>query len=475
MSKSRHLLKKRKALMTPSKIEAGAVPKPSIQSVVSDFLIIALLYFAAIAWGAQRPWSLCLFSAGAIIMWSWRLLLESARGCVRLYFSSTYIPAFGLLALTAWQRWNPQTALIAPVGSLPYTIEPHTSELHLILAFGYAALGLSVIHGFSTRKQLVRFIVFLTGLGVLESIYGIVQHLTDFATVWDLPILSGSAHGTLTNRNHYALLLNLSICLGVGFLYKKSVDFFRGQRLSIRLLPHMPDSAQLAWIIIWLALIGLGVLLSLSRTGIFALFACVTVMMIATRSTQRSCLAPILVLAIACAIVGLGVYTGMDGVLARYASLLDPGYLEQDRIPIWRDTWKMICAHPWFGQGAGSFQWAFPAYETLEPDRPAVFAHNDYLQVLAEYGVVGLGLVVWLLISCWRSAMRNLKAQDPLVRGIGLAALGALTAAAIQEITDYALFTPGIAAMLVGIAALNERPSRNQQPTETTEADACRG
>jgi O-antigen ligase len=455
--------------MTPSKIEASVVHKPSNQSIVLDFLVMALLCFAAIAWGAKRPWSMCLFSAAAIIVWSWRLLLESASGSIRLYFSWTYLPAFGLLALAALQRLNPQIALIPAVGFLPYTLEPHSTELHLILAFGYAALGLSVIHGFSTRRQLIRFIIFLIGLGVLESIYGIVQRLTDFATVWDLPILSGSAHGTLTNRNHYALLLNLSISLGAGFLYKKSVDFFQDQKFSLRLLPRMPDSAKLIWIIIWLALIGLGVLMSLSRTGIFAMFACIAVMTIAARSIQRSHLAPILVLAIACAIVGLGVYSGIDGVLARYASLLEPGYFEQDRISIWRDAWKMICTHPWFGQGAGSFQWAFPAYETMEPDRPAVFAHNDYLQILAEYGIVGLGLVLWLLISCWRSAMRNLKAQDSLVRGIGLAALGALTAAAIQEITDYSLFTPGIAAMLVGIVALNERVSRDPQPMATTQ------
>jgi O-antigen ligase len=458
--------------MIPSKIEADAVHKQSIQSVLLDFLVMALLCFAVIAWGAKRPWSMCLFSAAAIIIWSWRLLLESARGCIRLCFSWTYIPAFGLLALTALQRLNPKIALIPTVGFLPHTLEPHSTELHLILTLAYAALGLSIIHGFSTRKQLIRFIVFFIGLGVLESIYGIVQRLTNFATVWDLPILSGSAHGTLTNRNHYALLLNLSISLGVGFLYKKTVDFFQDQRFRLRLLPRMPDSAQLAWIIVWLALIGLGVLMSLSRTGVFAMFACVAVMMIAARSTQRSHLAPILVLAIACAIVGLGVYTGVDGLLARYAGLMEPGYFEQDRIPIWRDAWKMICTHPWFGQGAGSFQWAFPAYETMEPDRPAVFAHNDYLQILAEYGIVGLGLVLGLLISCWRSAMRNLKAQDPLVRGIGLAALGALTATAIQEITDYALYTPGIAAILVGILALNERASRDQHPTDATETES---
>ncbi len=457
--------------MNRSKTEIRPASAPSIQSALLDFLIIALLCFAVIAWGAKRPWSMCLFSAAAIVIWSWRILLESSRGRFRLYFSRAYFPAFGLIALTVLQRLNPQTALTPPTGFLPYTIEPHTTELHLILFIGYAALGLSVLHGFAARRQLTRFSIFIIGLGVLESVYGIIQRLTGYATLWDLPVFSGAAHGTLTNRNHYALLLNLSLCLGAGFLYKKSADFFQGQKFSIRLLPRIPDSAQLVWITAWLALIGLGVLMSLSRTGIFAMFACIAVMMIAVRSAQRSRLAPLLILALALVIAGLGIYSGIDGVMTRYAGLLEPGYFEQDRLPIWRDAWQMVRLHPWLGQGAGSFQWAFPAHETMQPDKPALFAHNDYLQILAEYGVAGLGLVVWLLISCWQSAIRNLKAADPLVRGIGLATLGALAAAAIQEIADYALFTPGVTAILISILALNERGSRGQLSIQTTDTE----
>jgi O-antigen ligase len=119
----------------------------------------------------------------------------------------------------------------------------------------------------------------------------------------------------------------------------------------------------------------------------------------------------------------------------------------------------MIKTHPWLGQGLGSFKWTFPAYETLAPDTPAVYAHNDYLQVLAELGLLGLILVIWMGVSCWRSAVRNLVAGDPLVRGIGLATLGALGATAVQEVTDYSLYTPGVAAMLVALVALNERAS----------------
>jgi O-antigen ligase len=448
----------------------GPTSSRIIQSTILDFLVIALLYSAAIAWGAKMPWGMSFFSAASILLCAYILIMEAAGGRVRFYFSWTYIPALGLLALATLQRMNPVIALDSPSPFLPYTVEPHTTELYLILAVGYAALGLAVVHGFSTRQQLVRFVVLMILLGIMESLYGLFQNLTGFTSALDPPFHSDSAHGTLANRNHYALMLNFSISLGVGFLYRKSADLFQGRKLRVRHLLGMPDSAQLAWIIVWLALIGLGVIMSLSRAGIIAMFVCVGVMMIAARLAEGGRFAPILVLSVAFAIVGLGIFTGIDAVLARYAGMMHHGYFEQDRIPIWRDSWRMIHSNPWFGQGVGSFQWTFPAYETWEPDRPAVYAHNDYLQILAECGVAGLVLVVWLLIACWRRAWHNLRSEDSLVRGIGVATLGALTAAAIQEMTDYALYTPAVTAMLICIVALNEKVARSQRQEETMDA-----
>jgi O-antigen ligase len=446
--------------------DAGTTPATSIKNAILDILTIALLYFTAIAGGARSTQGMYLFSGAAILLWTCRVIMEAARGRVPLFFAWAYIPSLGLLALAALQRLHPRIALGSESRFFPHTVEPHTTELYLILAVGFAALGLSVIHGFSTRRQLIRLAIALIALGALEFLYGLVQYLTGFTFAWDAPFHSDAPHGTLANRNHYALLLNLSICLGIGFLYKKSTALFQDRKFNFRHLLGMTDSAQLAWITVWLALIGLGVIISLSRTGIFAMFACVGIMMVAVRAGGGGRFATILVLSVALAIFALGLYAGIDAALARYAGIMHPGYFEQDRIPIWRDAWRMIRTDPWFGRGVGTFQWTFPAWETWEPDRPAVYAHNDYLQIMAECGVVGLGLVIWLLVACWRSAFRNLKSGDPLVRSIGLATLGALSATAIQEITDYALYTPAVAAVLICIVALNERAAwyREQSP-----------
>jgi O-antigen ligase len=432
-----------------------------------DLTSVALVLFAAMAWGANTPWAIALFSGGSLLVLAWRLIWDAWRGQLRLFWSWLFLPAFGLLALIGLQQLLPRVALDAPLDSLPHSVEPHTTGLYFLLAAGYAALGLSVIHGFRSRRQLYRLMVLVITFGVLESLYGLVQSLGGIHYIWTVPFTDNRARGTLMNPNHYALLLNLAISVGVGYLYARSVKLLRGRKLNLRRLLRMPDSAKLAWIVVWLALIGFGVFVSLSRMGSIAMFVGLGGMLAAGRLVEGGRLRTVIVFSVLFAIVGLGLYAGVEGLLERYMILSQFG--ERDRIPIWRDAWPMASTTLWFGKGLGSFMWTFPAYETIEPDIPAMYAHNDYLQILAEFGIVGIALLIWAGMVCLRTARRNLLAKDHLVKGIGLATLGVLAATVIQEITDYSLYIPGVAAMFILLIALNERAAHLEweSPPET--------
>lgn len=99
---------------------------------------------------------------------------------------------------------------------------------------------------------------------------------------------------------------------------------------------------------------------------------------------------------------------------------------------IWADTLRLWAAYPWFGCGLGRFHIEFPAFASpalraLWPESKVIvnFAHNEYLQVLAETGVAGatlLGGVVggWLLLL--RDFARSTELpRRPLVGGLLLA------------------------------------------------------
>jgi len=75
---------------------------------------------------------------------------------------------------------------------------------------------------------------------------------------------------------------------------------------------------------------------------------------------------------------------------------------------MWRATLRVIAANPLAGVGAGAWENEVPLYQEegaqLETD---YYAHNEYLQLLAEYGVAGwlflLALAAWLLAAAWRT------------------------------------------------------------------------
>ncbi|MBI4055354.1 MAG: tetratricopeptide repeat protein [Elusimicrobia bacterium] len=87
----------------------------------------------------------------------------------------------------------------------------------------------------------------------------------------------------------------------------------------------------------------------------------------------------------------------------------------QAHLLIWRDTLQIFLNHPWTGCGLGRFHLEFPqvasaALRELWPQERVIinFAHNEFLQVLAEGGLWGLGLVLWVL---WSFATSYLQAR----------------------------------------------------------------
>ncbi len=73
---------------------------------------------------------------------------------------------------------------------------------------------------------------------------------------------------------------------------------------------------------------------------------------------------------------------------------------------IWRDTLKMWLSSPVFGTGPGTFHINFPKFASEEllkiwPQKQQIIndAHNEYIQILSELGIVGFGIFIWLLVS----------------------------------------------------------------------------
>jgi O-antigen ligase len=119
----------------------------------------------------------------------------------------------------------------------------------------------------------------------------------------------------------------------------------------------------------------------------------------------------------------------------------------------------MVPRFPVFGVGWNAFATAYPWYQTIWRTEWIGEAHNDYLQVLLDGGVLGLLLVAGLLGAVFRGALARAP-RSPLDLGL----FAALLAFAFHEVVDFNGQIPANAATWISLAALAVAPVRDPTP-----------
>jgi len=205
--------------------------------------------------------------------------------------------------------------------------------------------------------------------------------------------------------------------------------------------------------------------MSLSRSGILAL----TMVTLAfawslpgARSTGTVRFARVVVCALM--LVGLVVWVGPDLVAQRFAG--DTGATLWGRVATWRDALRIARDFPLVGTGVNTFRTAMLTYQTSDRINYWSEAHNDYLQILAEGGIMLAALAAAAAAAVAATIRRRFSHETPSHPSywIRLGAVMGILAIAVQDVVEFSLQIPGDAALfavLVGIAIYQPaRPSR---------------
>jgi len=107
-----------------------------------------------------------------------------------------------------------------------------------------------------------------------------------------------------------------------------------------------------------------------------------------------------------------------------------------ERLAHWQAALDMAAAHPLAGVGLGNYEAAYPDYALPRWPHALGHAHNDYLNLLAETGIIGLAayLTGWALIVIW--TVRALSLRPPVMHGLVVGLLGAWTHLAVHSVVD---------------------------------------
>jgi len=124
------------------------------------------------------------------------------------------------------------------------------------------------------------------------------------------------------------------------------------------------------------------------------------------------------------------------------------------RSHFWSVTLDVIKAHPLVGSGLGSFGVIYTRYDTRNGMFRLEQAHNDYLQVLSDAGIVGGLLGLCFLVILFRKGFARQNTQDKFRRGIATGALAGCFAVLVHSAFDFTLHTTSNALLFLVLAAM---------------------
>jgi O-antigen ligase len=162
--------------------------------------------------------------------------------------------------------------------------------------------------------------------------------------------------------------------------------------------------------------------------------------------------------------VGLLAWLGGGELTKRLASIHSEARNELSgglRMAINRDGLRMFALKPLLGWGLGTFPEVYPQFRSFYTNFFINQAHDDYIQLLVEMGILGFVTMLWFVVTVYRQAAKKLARWADDVNGaVALAALLAVTGILVHSFVDFNLQIPANAALfyaLCAIAALDVR------------------
>jgi O-antigen ligase len=424
----------------------GTVVLALIQPMVALPLLLFAVPFGGLTRGSSGDTSSDLSFGAAEVLVALLTVTWLAQGVRR---RQLHVRA-GAIAVVALAMVCLATFSIVYADDRPSAIKESLKWLELLL-------GLLIVVDLASDAGPARWVIGAMLLaGAAEAAYGAVQFVTDAGP--GAFQLSGAlrAFGHFDQPNPFAgyltTILPLSICMA--------------------LCPANPT--RFRWISLGAAgLLAIGIGLSQSRGAwLGAAVAAVCLLLAWSRFTRRLLIPCALggALALALAVSGLLPAAILDrlGQTIEYFGVFDVRTVEVtsenwavvERMAHWQAGWYMFIDHPWLGVGAGNYAQAYPQYFVGTWREALGHAHNYYLNILAELGVLGGGLLLLLLGLAFRqlggALVRSELLRDSFWRAVLAGAFAGLVVFCVHNMFD-SLFVHSVniqVGVLLGLGVL---------------------
>jgi len=399
-------------------------------------LVLTVLVFGPLALGAVETFPFLVIQGltlGVMVLWGIRLWADPRP---RLLWPPI---TWAVLAFVLYTLGRYLNADIEYVGRQEF--------IHILV---YTVLFLAILNNLH-RQESTQIISFtLVFLAMVISLFAVCQFLGKFTHIWNVPKLyANRGTGTYICPNHLGGFLEMLLPLALAYTLvgrgKAVTRVFLGYAGLVMAAGIVVTLSGGSWV---------------SSSLILMLFCGVLVFHPKFRWPM---LAAVAVLLVAGAIVIPRSYHIESRLRRAYSA--KTGVDDDLRFTLWRPTLNMWLDHPWWGVGPGHYDTRFRQYRPEKVQLSPDHAHNDYLELLADYGVAGAVIVAaaWLLLGAgvaktwrfvWPSTGELGGKQGSNKFAFVLGATLGLTAILAHSVVDFNLHIPANAILAVALMAL---------------------
>jgi len=458
--------------------------------------LCATLIFLPLPFGSVDEWAIFVFELLTLLLFALHLVGKRAsleNNEHRNKSSSSKIPLFlkillaiflGITIIQLVPLPQPLLKIISPrsfeilntlssegliesgtTGAKTLSFSPNLSLYEVLKYICYFLFGFLVYKYVRTKKQIEIFVIVIFLSAIFQTFYGLgelfsgTERIFRYKKKWYL----GSATGTFIHKNHFSGFLEMIFPISVGYLLAKANLFAMKEGLTLKekIVWFSQERLQKSIVIGLIPVsIGIGIFFSRSRTGIFVFFITIFLMIIAvslaggkkSERLSRGKRSRKILRAILLMILFSVILIGIKPIIERFS--LEA--LSKEIRPIfYKNTMDLIKTFPLFGTGSGTYVYAYTMFEKIDAHMIVDHAHNDYLEFIAESGIIGGGALILFAFGAFIYIFAKwMKRNDYFVKGIVLGCLMGVLGILIHSLTDFNLRIPANAVYFVTFYAL---------------------
>jgi O-antigen ligase len=393
--------------------------------------VVGLTLLAVLAFGSVETWAISVLEISVALLTAFWVVVQMRRGTVVTRANPTFRPMAAFGAIIALQ-------VLAGISRYGYAT---SSALMLYITYGCACF--LVAQTLTRTTDIRRVSIVLTAFGTSLAVFSVLQALTSNGKIYWLrtPRSGGWIYGPYVNHNHYAGLMEMLAPIPLVFAFSK---YAHGRKRWF--------AAGAA------AFTGATIFLSGSRGGMTAYSLQIALFFwFLFRERTRNGIVLVLSAFLLAAIASVAWIGGTEVSerISTVASHRQADLRSDIRVAIYGDALHMVAKRPLLGTGANTFADVYPQFRSFYTNQTVNRAHNDYLELLTDTGLLGFGVGMWFLAAALRPAIRKARMWAADVNGaVALSALLGICGILIHGLVDFNLQIPANAMLFYILCTL---------------------